>query len=441
MEDNGLEEELNKINREPYKGVRDFYPEDMFVQNFIFDVMRKTVISFGYIEYNASILEPTSLYKAKSGEELVGEQTYTFTDRGGREVTLRPEMTPTVARMVAKRKRELTFPLRWFSIPNMFRYERPQKGRLREHWQLNADLFGVKSIDGDVEIISLAYTLMKNFGAKDNNFEIKVNSRKIINSILKDFLKLQDEEGNRLMKLVDKREKIKQDEFNAELSIMLGDKSDTFSKMLKTKNLLDFTSVLPKEISNSEGVKDVQNLINKLNEIGIKNVVFSPDLVRGFDYYTGIVFEIYDKNPENSRSLFGGGRYDDLLDIFGEEKVSAVGFGMGDVTIKDFLNTYNLIPKYNSSVDLYICTLSNEYIPIANKVASELRSKNINVEVNLTDKKISDQVKIASKKTASFIICIGENEAKTEKYKIKNMETGEEKEVGLDKIFDFIKRF
>ena len=207
MENNGLEEELNKINREPYKGVRDFYPEDMFVQNFIFDVMRKTVISFGYIEYNASILEPTSLYKAKSGEELVEEQTYTFTDRGGREVTLRPEMTPTVARMVAKRKRELTFPLRWFSIPNMFRYERPQKGRLREHWQLNADLFGVKSIDADVEIISLAYTLMKKFGAKDNNFEIKVNSRKIINSILKDFLKLQDEEGNRLMKLVDKREK------------------------------------------------------------------------------------------------------------------------------------------------------------------------------------------------------------------------------------------
>jgi len=437
--ENDLEEELNKINREPYKGVRDFYPEDMFIQNFIFSIMKKTVENFGYNEYNASILEPTSLYKAKSGDELVNEQTYTFTDRGGREVTLRPEMTPTVARMVAKRKRDLVFPLRWYSIPNMFRYERPQKGRLREHWQLNADLFGIKNINADVEIISLAYSLMKNFGAKDKNFEIKVNNRKILNYILKDFLKLETSEWNQIMKLVDRREKIKKEEFEAELSIILGEKSEIFVKILKSKNILEFTSLLPKEIADNEGIKEIQSLINQLNGIGIKNVSFSPDLVRGFDYYTGTVFEIYDKNPENNRAMFGGGRYDDLLDIFGEEKIPAVGFGMGDVTIRDFLETYKLIPEYKTNINLYICTLSDEYISEANSIANKMRILGLNVEVNLTDKKISDQMKIANKRGASFVLCIGENEIKTKKYKIKNMKTGKEKEIGLDDMENFLK--
>jgi len=429
----------NSISTEPYKGVRDFYPEDMFVQNYIFGVMKKTSESFGYTEYNASILEPTELYKAKTGEEIINEQTYTFIDRGKREVTLRPEMTPTLARMVARKKRELTFPLRWFSIPNMFRYERPQKGRLREHWQLNADVFGIKLIDADVEVISLAHSIMKNFGAKESDFEIRVNSRKILNSVLKDFLGLQNEETTTLMKLVDRKEKVGKGEFEAELSILVGEKSDLFVKILSSKDILGFTSFLPKEFANNEGVRDMQALINKLNDIGIKNVVFSPDLVRGFDYYTGIVFELYDKSPENNRSLFGGGRYDDLLDIFGEEKIPAVGFGMGDVTIKNFLEIHKLMPSYKSRVDLYICTLSEEFIPHASKIATKLRDGGLNVEIDLTSKKVSDQLSLANKKRIPFIVCIGENEVKTEKYKIKNMETGEEKEIKLNEIKDFIK--
>ncbi|MBU3968837.1 histidine--tRNA ligase [Patescibacteria group bacterium] len=438
MEKNGLEEELNKINKEPYKGVRDFYPEDMFVQNYIFDVMRKIVESFGYTEYSASILEPTSLYKAKSGQEIVNEQTYTFTDRGGREVTLRPEMTPTLARMVAKRKRDLVFPLRWYSIPNMFRYERPQKGRLREHWQLNVDIFGVKSIDADVEIISLAYILMKKFGAKDNDFEIRVNSRKILNSIFRNFLNLDEEEVKNLMKLIDRKEKIGKDDFEAELSIILGEKSDAFIKILKIKNILDFSSVLPKELVESEGVKDIQILINKLRDMGIKNVIFSPGLVRGFDYYTSTVFEIYDTNPNNNRAMFGGGRYDDLLDIFGEDKIPAIGFGMGDVTIRDFLETHKLLPNHKAKVCLYICTLTDEYISHANKIAIKLRENDLNVEVDLTSKKVSDQLSLANKKGIPFVVCVGENEVKTGKYKIKNMDTGEEKEIKFDQISNFI---
>jgi histidyl-tRNA synthetase len=348
-------------------------------------------------------------------------------------------MTPTLARMVAGKRRQLSFPLRWFSIPNMFRYERPQKGRLREHWQLNADIFGIKTIDADVEIISLAYSLMKNFGAKDSDFEIRINSRKILNLIMKEILELNEEKSTYLMKLVDKKDKMDKKDFEKGIEETVGNKKDLILKMLEAKSLDDFISSCGEKISENEGVKDIKILINKLKGLEIKNTIFSPDLVRGFDYYTGIVFELYDKSPENNRALFGGGRYDDLLDIFGEEKVPAVGFGMGDVTIKNFLEIHNLMPEYKTKTDLYICILSDEFISYANKIAFNLRKSGLNIEINLTDKKLSEQLNLANKKEIPFVICIGENEVKTEKYKIKNMKTGEEKEVGLDKIFNFIK--
>lgn len=247
------------LDTAPYKGVRDFYPEDMAVQNYIFGVWRKIVEQAGYVEYSASLLEPTELYTEKSGAEIVNEQTFTFIDRGERSVTLRPEMTPSLARMVAAQRKSLKFPLRWYSIPNLFRYERPQKGRKREHWQLNADLMGVEGLEGDREIISMAYQIMKAFGAKDEDFVIKINKARIE----------------------------------------------------------DFKDIAP-------------------------NVVFDTEFVRGQTYYTGMVFEIYDANPENNRSIAGGGRYDNLLELFGVEPVPIVGFAMGDITLRDFLETHGL---------------------------------------------------------------------------------------------------
>src|SRR4029077_17662672 len=176
-----------KLSTESYKGVRDFYPEDMFVQNHIFNTWKKVVESFGYVEYTASILEPAELYRAKSGDEIVNEQTYTFTDRGDREVTLRPEMTPTLARMIAAKQRDIPFPARWYSIPNVFRYERPQRGRLREHWQLNADLVGAEGVEADAEIIALAHAVMRAMGAEERDFEIRVSDRRILESIFEEF--------------------------------------------------------------------------------------------------------------------------------------------------------------------------------------------------------------------------------------------------------------
>ncbi len=284
---------MAKLDTAPYKGVRDFYPEDMAIQNYIFDTWRKTAERLGYAEYSASILEPAELYKGKTSEEIVNDQTFSFTDRGGREVILRPEMTPTLARMVAAQRKSLKFPLRWFSIPNVFRYERPQRGRRREHWQLNCDLLGIAGIEADVEIISLAHAIMKAFGAENKDFEIRINSRKA----------LPEGVSMETIRKIDKGE---------EIGI---------------------------EVHETDEIRSVLDLLEKK---AIKNARFDPKIVRGFDYYTGIVFEVFDTNPDNPRSLFGGGRYDNLLEIFDVDPIPAVGFGMGDITLKDFLETHKL---------------------------------------------------------------------------------------------------
>tara|TARA_Y100000310_G_scaffold263715_1_gene274058 strand:+ start:1204 stop:2349 length:1146 start_codon:yes stop_codon:yes gene_type:complete len=371
--------------------------------------------SFGYTEYSASVLEPSELYRGKTSDEIVNEQTYNFKDRGEREVTLRPEMTPTVARMLAAKRRELMLPLRWYSIPNVFRYERPQKGRLREHWQLNADIFGVGGLDGEVEIIALASEIMRAFGAEDSDFEIRVSDRGLLESVF-DELNLKDGERAGVMRLLDRKDKI--DDFSKKLEGLIGDKAAKLSELL----------------GRASSSKNLEELVRRLEGLGVTNVVINTAIVRGFDYYTGIVFEVYDTGGENTRSLFGGGRYDNLLSIFDEEPLSAVGFGMGDVTMKDFLETYNLMPEYESNTDLYLCTLDKDVVDFSTRLARELRSVGLNVEVDASSKKVGDQVKLASKKSIPYVICIGEEEIKSEKFKLKNLETGEEKEVSKGDI-------
>lgn len=353
---------MSKLDTAPYKGVRDFYPEEQFIQNHIFNVWKKTVESFGYEQYDASLLEPSELFKQKSGDEIVNEQTFTFTDRGGREVTLRPEMTPTLARMISAKKRELGLPLRWYSIPNVFRYEAPQRGRLREHWQLNIDLFGVDNIQADIEVIKIAYTILTNFGAKETDFKILLNH---------------------------------------------GTKGDT-------------------------GATD--KIIAGLKDEGITNTSFDPTLTRGQAYYTGTVFEFFDSNPENKRSIFGGGRYDDLLALFSDELVPAVGIAAGDVTMKDFLETHGLLPEYKSSARIYVAVLSEAQFSTARQLSDQLRAAGHNVAVDWSQKKLSDQIRTADKRNIPYLIVVGDDEAKSLTFKLKNMKTGTEIEGSIDSL-------
>ncbi|MFA5934848.1 MAG: histidine--tRNA ligase [Candidatus Paceibacterota bacterium] len=427
-----------KISTESYKGVRDFYPADMAIQNYIFSTMKKATESFGYSEYGASVLEPAELYRAKSGEEIVNEQTYTFKDKGDRDVSLRPEMTPTVARMIAARLKEFSFPLRWYSIPNLFRYEKPQRGRTREHWQLNVDIFGVKNLNADVEIISIASKVMRNFGLKDTDFEIKLNNRKIVNYILNNLFVLSEENSQKIAKLIDKKNKISEEDFNSIIQEIIPEKSLFFIELLNSKNFEEFISKLPQEASMQEGIIEIKEIINRLENLGIKNVVFAQDLMRGFDYYTGMIFEVFDKNPENKRAVFGGGRYDELLAIFGKEVVPAVGFGMGDVVIKDILETYGLLPKIIPPSNLHICVMDEKSIGYAQDLAQNIRENEIKVTVDYSGKKIGDQIKYADKNRIPFIICIGEEEVKTGKFKVKELSTGIETETTEDEIYKII---
>ncbi len=418
-----------KLSTEAYKGVRDFYPEDMAVQNYIFNIFKKVCESYGYNEYSASVLEPADLYKAKSGEEIINEQTYTFTDRGDREVTLRPEMTPTIARMVSAKRQELAFPLRWYSIPNLFRYEKPQRGRLREHWQLNVDLFGIKETSAEVEVLSLAYSIMKEIGLKDTDFQIRLNSRKVMNFILNDLMSLDEETIYKVCKLIDKKNKLSSDDFASGIRELLTSKTAEFLTLINSQNFEQFISNLPQTLEVIEKVEEIKSVMASLEKLGITNVIFDQTIMRGFDYYTGIVFEVYDNNPENRRAVFGGGRYDDLLGIFGGEKVPAFGFGAGDVVIKDIMESYGLLPAYKAKTVLYLCPIAKEYQDYANELAQKLRSQNVNVAVDLSNKKIGDQIKSADKQKIPFIICLGEDEIAKGEFKLKDIRTGEEKVV------------
>ena len=423
---NPAKNKSEKIGVQAYKGVRDFYPGDMYLQNYIFGVMREVAERFGYEEYGASVLELSELYEAKSGEELVSEQTYTFEDRGGRKVTLRPEMTPTIARMIAARRRDLVFPLRWYSIPNLFRYERPQRGRLREHWQLNVDMFGAENEESDAELIEIAHAVMTQFGAKEEQFSIRVNSRELMDHIF-DFYSLSEEERSKLSKLIDRKAKIEERDFIRELHEILSEKGDLAEIFEQFIGKNDW-SVLPEHCLDSEAKRKVDSILKLLKERGIGNAALDVSVIRGFDYYTGIVFEVFDTSPKNSRSLFGGGRYDDLLNIFGLDSLPAVGFGMGDVTIRDFLETHGLLPNVATGTDLYLCVLDENAFSFAHELASELRAEEINVAIDLTGKKAGDQIRTASKLFIPFTLCVGENEVNGGSLMLKNLQTGEETE-------------
>lgn len=426
-----------KLETSSYKGVRDFYPEEQFIQNYITDIWRMAVESFGYVEYSASILEPAELYAAKTGEEIVNEQTYTFTDRGDRDVTLRPEMTPTLARMVAAKKRELSFPLRWYSIPNLFRYERPQRGRLREHWQLNADIFGGSETLADAELILLASYVMESFGLEREKFSIHINDRRLLSYILNDLLELPEEKAYSVSKLLDKKDKMENNKFDESLRKLIGEKAETLTDLMTTQSIAE----LKEKLTESKAQEILDNLLalkKELEESGVENVVFNPALVRGLDYYTGFVFEGFDNDPENRRALFGGGRYDELLSIFGEENVPAAGFGMGDVTMRNMLETYNLLPDYRSPIDLSICTLDDTSASYAQKFAMRLRDAGINASVDISGKKVGDQIARADKEKIPFILCIGENEIEKRLYTVKELKTGEEIQLEESSIAEFI---
>ncbi len=423
------------LSTQPYKGTRDFYPEDMRLQKYIFGVMRTVAEKFGYEEYGASILEPIELYKAKSGAEIVSEQTYLFTDRGGREVAIRPEMTPTVSRMVAGKRQELGYPLRWFSIPNLLRYERPQRGRLREHWQLNVDVFGVAGIEADYEIISVSDAIMQAYGAGREMYVIKLNSRKLMDKIFADYLGLNAEQAVKVAKIIDHMHKVAPEVFDKEVNEVLSDEQRQSGVSGRLGGILEVNNLdqLPEDLKAHESVAELRKLMQMMGDSGITNGVFDISVMRGFDYYTDIVFEVMDTDPENNRSMFGGGRYDGLVGLFGVEPVPTVGFGMGDVTIANFIETHSLKPNLKTETDIYVILVGDVYSQAQN-VVTELRNRGLNVAVDMSGRKPGDQIKNATKKNIEHVLFIGEKELSENRFNLKNIVSGQEDNLDIDGI-------
>jgi histidyl-tRNA synthetase len=422
------------LSTQPYKGARDFYPEDKRIQKYMFMMLRDTAESFGYQEYDAPIIEPIELYLSKSSDEIIAEQTYSFTDRGERQVTLRPEMTPTVSRMVAGRRQELPYPLRWYSLPDLWRYERPQAGRLRQHYQLNVDLFGVAGIEGDHEIVQVADDILQSFGASRQMYQIHLNSRQLVNEILNDYLGESADQLNSVMRLIDHKAKMPHEEFMDGLAKLVPNEGHhELDKLLHLKSF----SELPEKYRNHPSVKQLRGLKSVLESSGIDNVVDDLSLMRGFDYYTDLVFEVFDTHPDNNRSMAGGGRYDGLVGLFGVEPIPTVGFAIGDVTLQRFLELHELLPQLRTETDFAVILIGDVYKD-AQKVLTHLRSLGLNIAVDATGRKMDTSIRHAAKAGVDGIIFIGEQEIADGKIRIKHLHTGEDTLLAFEDFDSYI---
>lgn len=429
---------MSNLSIQSYKGTRDYFPDDKRLQNYIFNVWRRTVESFGYEEYCAPLLEPLEVYTAKSGQELAGEQTYLFEDRGGRMVAIRPEMTPSISRMVAARRQELAMPARLYSIANFMRYERPQRGREREFWQLNADLFGVDGVWADVEMIELAHRSIMSFGATEEMFTIRINNRQLVNQLMSHFLGLDVIGAQMMTKLLDRKHKIPPEAFRDQAIEIFGD--DAKKGLPKLAKLISMKKVedLPDELVDSLSVQHVRQMMDILKQKGIGNAVFDVTLMRGLDYYTSTVFEFFDNSPENNRALFGGGRYDGLVGLFGVEPVATVGVGLGATTMQQFLEVHNLLPKLTTHTDVYIIAVDEKSLAGADELARKLRAEGVNAEIDMTGRKVDKQMKTALKKQIPFAAFVGEEEVESGIYNLKNLVESSELRVSAERMVSVV---
>jgi histidyl-tRNA synthetase len=406
------------LSTQPYKGARDFYPDDKRLQKYMFWILRSVVERFGYQEYDAPVLESFDIYAAKSGQELVNDQLYWFEDRGGRKVAIRPEMTPTLSRMVAAKRQELAYPLRLYSIPNLWRYERPQRGRLREHWQLNVDLIGADGLTADAEIIQIADTVLKAFGSDPVHYRININSRQAMIAAMKEF-ELEEDELKRAYQIVDKMPKISDDEFEKLLVEHLSEP--------KAKKLLTY-------LKSENPPDNVKTLLKILASSGVK-AYYEPSVVRGLEYYTDIVFEVFATHPELNRAMFGGGRYDGLVEMFGAQSVPMVGFGMGDVMLLEFLQTHKLMPELLPETHAVVILIGDVYDQ-AQPIIGELRAAGLNLAVDSTDRKMDAKIKSAAKSGVERALFIGEDEIKSGQLKLRNLAAGQDEQLSLQQVVE-----
>ena len=410
------------------RGTRDFYPEDMRLRNWLFDNFIAASLLHGFEEYDAPVLEHEDLYTRKQGEEIT-QQLYNFQDKGDRKVALRPEMTPSLARMVMARAGSLPMPIKWFSIPQCWRYERTQRGRGREHYQWNVDIWGTTALSADAELISVIVTFFEEIGLSSDDVVISISNRKVLEEVLGSL----GVEGDLFAKtciIVDKMDKLSSDVIEKQLS-ELGHSSEVITKIQTVLGIKDMKNLKSSLDKSSSAILELNTLFDLIEAYGISEwVQFDASVVRGLAYYTGSVFEAHDREGK-FRAICGGGRYDNLLSTLGGKDLSATGFGFGDMVIMELLADKGLIPELISGVDDIVLPLNQDLRDIAVRVAAALRLSDRTVDLVLEDKKIKWAFKHAERVGAKRLVLLAPDEWSRKMIKVKDLETGEEKEVSL----------
>lgn len=417
----------NKI--QTVKGTREFYPEQMALRNFIYAKVRAASQSFGYQEYDGPFIEPIDLYAAKSGEELVKKQSFTFEDRGGDLVTLRPELTPSLARMIAAKQGELTFPVRWWSFGPFWRYEQPQKGRSREFFQWNVDMLGVNSPEADAELIAIGAMFLRSVGLSPERALIYINNRRLMDSEF-DALDIAPEKRLDVSNLVDRRSKMESAKWDA-YALELG----------LSQKQLDGLKELLGNFELWKKSEELTRLFAALEALGVAEYVkFDPNIMRGLLYYTGTVFEAFDTTGSLRRAIFGGGRYDNLLADVGGNPISGVGFAMGDVVIGIILQEQGLVSEFVPSPADVLVTVFDEALWMKSfELSTQLRNAGIPAMVYPEPAKLPKQFKFADKMKMKIALVLGPDEAAGGLVVVKNLTNGEQVQVRREAMLESIK--
>ncbi len=391
------------------KGTRDFYPEQMALRNHLYDSLNKISNLFGYQEYDGPFLEKVELYAAKSSDELVNQQSFVFADRGGEMIALRPELTPSLARMVAQRQNELTFPLRWWSFGPFWRYEKPQKGRAREFFQWNIDLIGADSPEADTELIAIAARFFQKVGLTPSQVKIFINDRKLMD---REILNLGISETLKpgILKLIDRKRKMPTEKWNQN-AIDIG---------LNTQQLNELNSLLS-DMNLWKKSPTLKRIFTLLKNAGVVEFCeFNPEIIRGLDYYTAVVFEAFDMQEEG-RAILGGGHYDNLVASVGGEPLPGVGFAMGDMVILQTLEKYNLLPTQKMNESVIVTVFDDEHLEKSFTIASELRESGLRTCSYPEAVKLDKQFKYADRMGIRFAIVIGPDEEAQGEVTVKNL--------------------
>ncbi|MHC4121854.1 MAG: histidine--tRNA ligase [Planctomycetota bacterium] len=425
----------------PVKGTRDFYPPQMAVRNFIVDGWKEASLRNGFEEYDGPIFEYLKMFQIKSGDEIV-EQLFSLQDRGGRDLALRPEITPTLARMVNQQINSLPKPIKWFSLPRLFRAERPQKGRLREFFQWNVDIIGENDVRADADVIFTTVDYLRATGLGPDDIVVKISSRKMLAAVLEN-IGVPAEKLDALYVVLDKKNKLPGEAFEQ----MLNDLLDDSQQVAKVRAFMELENMQQVEdmFASHEAFDELKTLLGWLDRMGVGDYCkFDPAIVRGLAYYTGIVYEIYDRASE-LRAICGGGRYDNLLRDFGGPAISATGMGMGDCVLEILLREKGLLDANlpNRRLDFFICCLppttlsagecEAEPMEVAVELAAELRKRDFFVDLGYKVGKLKKLLKQASDRNADKCIIIGE-EFKEKKLAVKDMATGQQELVGMDEF-------